>query len=105
MRTFRISAAFVFVWTLVVVPGASASLITVGIDAFPMGSTRTGFDFLALGTEVNGLTVDPSVGPGGAILFQYSLGNGAVSIGVGPNTTNNINQPAIVSDPGRTSEC
>ncbi|HTG73499.1 MAG TPA: hypothetical protein VMB70_07010, partial [Terriglobia bacterium] len=28
------------------------------------------------------------------------LGNGRVSIGVGPNTTNNINQPAIVSNAG-----
>jgi hypothetical protein len=99
MRTSRISAAFVFVCTLVAVPRASASLITVGIGAFPMGSTLTTFD-LALGTEVNGLTVDAAVGPGGGILFQYSLGNGRVSIGVGPNTTNNVNQPAIVSNPG-----
>jgi hypothetical protein len=100
VRTTRISAAFVFVCTLVAVPRASASLITVGIGAFPMGSTLTTFTGLALGTEVNGLTVDAAVGPGGAILFQYSLGNGTVSIGVGPNTTNNINQPAIVSNPG-----
>jgi hypothetical protein len=93
MRTSRISAAFVFVWTLVAVPGASASVITVGIGAFPMGSTLTTFTGLALGTEVNGLTVD-------GILFQYSLGNGRVAINVGPNTTANINPPAIVSNPG-----
>jgi PEP-CTERM motif len=103
MRTFGISVAFVFAWTLVAVPRASASLITVGIGAFPMGSTLTTFDGLALGTEVNGLTVNAAIGPGGEILFQYSLGNGAVSIGVGPNTTNNINLPSIVSDPGENS--
>ena len=100
MRTSRMSAALVIVCALVAVPRASASLITVGIGAFPMGSTLTTFTGLALGTEVNGLAVDSAVGPGGAILFQYSLGNGRVSIGVGPNTTNNINQPAIVSNPG-----
>jgi hypothetical protein len=103
MRTSRISAAFVFVWTLVAVRSASASLITIGIGAFPMGSTLTTFTGLALGTEVNGLTADAAIGPGGGILFQYSLGNGAVSIGVGPNTTNNINLPSIVSDPGENS--
>ena len=64
-----------------------------------MGSTLTTFE-VALGTEVNGLTVDAAVGPGGGILFRSSLGNGRVSIGVGPNTTNNINQPGIVSNPG-----
>ena len=100
MKTSRISAALVIVCTLVAAPRASASLITVGIGAFPMGSTLTTFDGLALGTEVDGRTVDAAVGPGGAILFQYSLGTGRVSIGVGPNTTNNINQPAIVSNPG-----
>jgi PEP-CTERM motif len=93
MRTSWISAAFVFVWTLVAVPMASASVITVGIGAFEMGSTLTTFTGLAFGTEVNGLTID-------GILFQYSLGNGAVSIDVGPNTTNNINLPSMVSDPG-----
>jgi len=94
------SAALVIVCTLVAVPRASASLITVGIGAFPMGSTLTTFTGLALGTEINGLMVDPAVGPGGAILFEYSLGNGRVSVNVGPNTTNNINQPAIVSNAG-----
>ena len=100
MRTSRISAALVIVCTLVAAPRASASLITVGIGAFPMGSTLTTFTGLALGTEINGLMVDPAVGPGGAILFEYSLGNGRVSVNVGPNTTNNINQPAIVSNAG-----
>ena len=83
MRTFRISAACVFVWTLVAVPKASASLIIVGIGAFPTGSTLTTFSGLAVGTEVNGLIVDAAIGPGGEILFQYSLGIGAVNIGVG----------------------
>ena len=100
MRASPMSAALVIVCTLVAVPRASASLITVGIGAFPMGSTLTTFTGLALGTEINGLMVDPAVGPGGAILFEYSLGNGRVSVNVGPNTTNNINQPAIVSNPG-----
>jgi len=94
------SAALVIVCTLVAVPRASASLITVGIGAFPMGSTLTTFTGLALGTEINGLMVDPAVGPGGAILFEYSLGNGRVSVNVGPNTTHNINQPAVVSNDG-----
>jgi len=102
MRTspFWISAVFVSMWTLVAVPRASATTIPIGIGAFGPGSTLTTFTGLALGTEVNGLTVDAAVGPGGAIFFEYSLGNGRVSIGVGPNTTNNINQPAIVSNPG-----
>jgi hypothetical protein len=72
---------------------ASAAVIPIGIGAFGPGSTLTTFTGLALATEVNGLTVD-------GILFQYSLGNGRVAIGVGPNTTDNINQPDIVSNPG-----
>jgi hypothetical protein len=102
MRTSRFwfLAAFVSMWTLVAVPRASATTIPIGIGAFPLGSTLTTFTGLAIGTEINGLTVDATVGPGGAILFQYSLGNGRVSIGVGPNTTNNINPPAVVSNPG-----
>jgi hypothetical protein len=95
-----ISSALVLVCSLLAVPGASASLITIGIGAFQMGSTLTTFTGLAVGTEVNGLTVDAAVGPGGGIFFQYSLGNGRVAIGIGPNTTANINPPAIVSNPG-----
>ena len=95
MRTspFWISAVFVFVWTLVAVPRASATTIPIGTGAFGPGSTLTTFTGLALGTEVNGLTVD-------GVLFQYSLGNGRVTITVGPNTTNNINLPSIVSNAG-----
>jgi len=95
MRTaqFWISSAFVFVASLVAIPSASATSIAVGIGAFGPGSTLTTFTGLALGTEVNGRTVD-------GILFQYSLGNGRLAINVGPNTTNNINLPSIVSDPG-----
>jgi len=102
MRTSRFwfSAAFVSLSVVVGVSRASATTIPIGIGAFGPGSTLTTFTGLALGTEVNGLTVDAAVGPGGAILFQYSLGNGRVSIGVGPNTTSNINPPAIVSNPG-----
>ena len=93
MRASRISAALVVAWALGAVPMASGSVITVGIGAFPMGSTLTSFAGLAVGTEVNGLTVD-------GILLQYSLGNGRVAIGIGPNTTANINPPAVVSNPG-----
>jgi len=102
MKTSRrwISSALVLVCSLVAVPRATASLITIGIGAFQMGSTLTTFTGLALGTEVNGLTVASAVGPGGGILFQYSLGNGRVAIGIGPNTTANINPPAIVSNAG-----
>ena len=98
MRTsrFRISAAFVFVASLVAIPSASATSIAVGIGSFDLGSTLTTFTGLAIGTEVNGLSVD-------GILFQYSLGNGSVAIDVGPNTTNNINLPSIVSDMGANS--
>ena len=103
MRRSWISSAFVFAWTLVAVPMASASVIPVGIGSFDLGSTLTTFTGLALGTEVNGLTVDAAVGPGGGILFEYSLGNGRLAIGVGPNTTNNINQPSIVSNTGNNN--
>ena len=102
MTTSRrwISSALLLVGSLVAVPSASASLITIGIGAFENGSTLTTFSGLALRTEVNGLAVDAAVGPGGAILFEYSLGNGRVAINVGPNTTANINLPSIVSNPG-----
>ena len=93
MRTSLTSAAFVFIAILTAVPVASATVITVGIGAFPMGSTLTTFTGLASGTEVNGLTVE-------GILFQYSLGNGSLAINVGPNTTVNINPPALVSNMG-----
>jgi hypothetical protein len=98
MRTspFWISAVFVSMWALVAVPRASATTIPIGIGSFNPGSTLTHFTGLALGTEVNGLTVD-------GILFQYSLGNGSVAINVGPNTTNNINLPSIVSDFGENA--
>jgi len=95
-----IPSVLVVMCSLVAVPNASASVITIGIGAFQMGSTLTAFTGLAVGTEVNGLAVDAAVGPGGAILFQYSLGNGRVAINIGPNTTANINPPAIVSNAG-----
>jgi len=49
------------------------------------GSTLTTFTGVADGTEVNGLTVN-------GILFNYSLGNGQVTIDGGPGTTNNIDR-------------
>ena len=98
MRTsrFQISAAFVFLASFVAIPSALATSIAVGIGSFDLGSTLTTFTGLAIGTEVNGLSID-------GILFQYSLGNGTVAIGVGPNTTNNINPPGIVSNPGNNN--
>src|SRR5437667_7314453 len=69
---------------------ARASTVSVGIGAFGAGSTLTTFTGLADGTEVNGLTVN-------GILFNYSLGNGQVTIDGGPGTTNNIVPPNIVS--------
>ena len=69
---------------------AVGSTMSVGIGAFGPGSTLTTFTGLADGTEVNGLTVN-------GILFNYSLGNGQVTIDGGPGTTNNIAPPNIVS--------
>ena len=69
---------------------ALGSTMSVGIGAFGPGSTLTTFTGLANGTEVNGLTVN-------GILFNYSLGNGQVQIGIGPGTTNNMAPPNVVS--------
>src|SRR5437667_1788955 len=69
---------------------ARASTASLGIGAFGAGSTLTTFTGLADGTEVNGLTVN-------GILFNYSLGNGQVTIDGGPGDTNNIAPPNIVS--------
>ena len=69
---------------------ALGSTMSVGIGAFGPGSTLTTFTGLADGTEVNGLTVN-------GILFNYSLGNGQVQIGIGPGTTNNMAPPNVVS--------
>lgn len=69
---------------------ANASTISVGIGAFGAGSTLTTFDGQTLNGEVNGTTVD-------GILFQYSLGNGALVFDGGPGLTNNISPLNIVS--------
>jgi hypothetical protein len=90
MRTRSLIAASLFVMAVLGAPTASASVIGIGVGAFGPGSTLTTFTGLADGTEVNGLTVD-------GILFQYSLGNGAVVIDGGPGVTNNISPPNIVS--------
>jgi hypothetical protein len=92
MRSPRFwTAAFVLAWTLVAAPRASAAVIPVGIGEFGAGTTvLTTFTGLADGTEVNGLTVN-------GIVFQYSLGNGALVIDGGPGVTNNVNPPNIVS--------
>jgi hypothetical protein len=90
MRTRSLIAASLFVMAVLGAATASASVIGIGVDAFGPGSTLTTFTGLADGTEVNGLTVD-------GILFEYSLGNGAVIIDGGPGVTNNISPPNIVS--------
>jgi len=90
MRKRSLIAASLFVIAVLGAPTASASVIGVGVGVFGAGSTLTTFTGLADGTEVNGLTVD-------GILFQYSLGNGAIVIDGGPGVTNNITPPNIVS--------
>jgi hypothetical protein len=87
------SVAFAIVCAVAAVPAASAAVMPVGIGAFQNGSVLTTFTGLPTGTEVSGLTVD-------GILFQYSSGSGTIAIGVGPNTTVDINPPAVVSNPG-----
>jgi hypothetical protein len=94
MRALRsmlwISTMVLLVGIVLSASNALASTISVGIGAFGPGSTLTTFTSLADGTEVNGLTVN-------GILFNYSLGNGQVTIDGGPGTTNNIAPPNIVS--------
>ncbi len=85
-----ISAMMLLAGMVLSASNARASTASVGIGAFGAGSTLTTFTGLADGTEVNGLTVN-------GILFNYSLGNGQVTIDGGPGTTNNIVPPNIVS--------
>jgi len=82
-----------FALTLVfLLPGtsASATVMAIGPNDFPPGTTVITFDGINDGTEVNGLTV-------GGVLFSYSLGNGQVITDGGPGQTNNINPPNVVS--------
>jgi len=78
----------------VAVAHSSASVIPVGLPAFPSDSTFISFTGLTDGTEVNGLIVNPAA-------FSYLIGgsptNGEVLTGQGPGVTNNINPPAIIS--------
>jgi PEP-CTERM motif len=90
MRTRSLISASLLITAVLGGQSASASVISVGVAAFGPGSTLTTFTGVADGTEVNGLTID-------GILFQYSLGNGAVLIDGGPGVTNNISPPNIVS--------
>jgi hypothetical protein len=90
MRTRSLITASLLITAVLGGQSVSASVISVGAVAFGPGSTLTTFTGLADGTEVNGLTVD-------GILFEYSLGNGAVLIDGGPGLTNNISPPNIVS--------
>ncbi len=69
---------------------AHAAVITIGPGAFPAASTLITLTGVPDGTEVNGLSV-------GGVLFNYSLGNGAVVIDGGPGVTNNISPPNVVS--------
>jgi hypothetical protein len=87
---FGIVAAFVIGCAVFVTPAASASVIAIGVGDFGAGSTLTTFTGQANNAEVNGLVVD-------GILFQYSLGNGAVILDGGPGATNNISPLNIVS--------
>jgi PEP-CTERM motif-containing protein len=89
-RLMRWSSMILLVAIVFSASNAVGSTISVGIGAFGPGSTLTTFTGLADGTEVNGLTVN-------GILFNYSLGNGQVQIGVGPGTTNNMAPPNVVS--------
>src|SRR4030095_2366877 len=89
-RLMRWSSMILLVAIVLSASNALGSTISVGIGAFGPGSTLTTFTGLADGTEVNGLTVN-------GILFNYSLGNGQVTIDGGPGTTNNIAPPNIVS--------
>ena len=93
MRHLSKLAILGFALTLVLLaPGtsATASVIAIGPNDFPPGTTVITFDGLNDGTEVNGLTVD-------GVLFTYSLGNGQVVIDGGPGVTNNVNPPNVVS--------
>ena len=92
LRLMRWSSMMLLVAIVLSASNAVGSTISVGIGAFGPGSTLTTFTGLADGTEVNGLTVN-------GILFNYSLGNGQVQIGVGPGTTNNMAPPNVVSVP------
>jgi hypothetical protein len=76
--------------TLLTATNARASTIPLTLPAFGVGTSLSTFDGLTSGTEVNGLTVD-------GITYQYSLGNGMVSIGSGPGITNNVSDPSVVS--------
>jgi PEP-CTERM motif len=73
---------------------ARADIIGVGPGAFPSDAPIINLSDLAFGTEVNGLTVN-------GVRFSYTVGgsplNGAVQIDGGPQTTNFISPPAIVS--------
>ena len=89
-RLMRWSSMILLVAIVLSASNAVGSTISVGIGAFGPGSTLTTFTGLANGTEVNGLTVN-------GILFNYSLGNGQVQIGDGPNITNNMAPPSVVS--------
>jgi hypothetical protein len=89
-RSMRWSSMILLFGIVLSASTALGSTISVGIGAFGPGSTLTTFTGLADGTEVNGLTVN-------GILFNYSLGNGQVQLGVGPGTTNNMAPPNVVS--------
>jgi len=69
---------------------AAASVDPIGIGDFPAASLLVNFTGLDEGLEVNGLSV-------AGLTFGYSLGNAQVIINGGPGTTNNVDQPNIVS--------
>jgi hypothetical protein len=71
-------------------PPAAASVDPIGAGDFQAASLLVSFTGLADGLEVNGLSV-------AGLTFGYSLGDAQVIINGGPGTTNNVDQPNIVS--------
>lgn len=89
MSHFRLILILVLAMALSVT-AAEATVIPVGLGAFPATSTLITFTGLPDFTEVNGLSV-------AGVLFSYSLGNGMVIIDGGPGITNNVDPPNVVS--------
>ena len=98
-RTLPLSST-VLAFALLLAPAASASTISIPVDAFGSGSTLTTFAGVPNNTVVAPFTFD-------GILFQYSLGAGCPTFQPscgGPlnvsdilGTTNNLNPPSAIA--------
>src|SRR5829696_8596848 len=90
---FRIKVA-TGLFLLLSIGQLDATLTQVQLDAFGAGSSLLTFDALAIGTEMNSLTVS-------GVTFQVTLSgtptDGQVQIGLGPGVTDNLSTPNIVS--------